>query len=325
MIRALFALMSVSLVAISALASALENTQFQRGVDAIQKMTGCYLIDYSYVESESLKAGYERDKRVYDVNKNRTIKEWIYSETLSPTEIRLQHILFGVELGGKVIEESFLRHQAEDWQYQAPFLYDFTGPLSWNVKTLDITKNEWTRKITNLDDGLRYQCSAPWSMTSDKPEWSCSNYAPIPGRETRDMSRKDYQTLDRFTRIVVYGNSWLERQENIKTIHSASGEKTSLAKELGKNWYVRLDDSECAPAQKFVETRQAFWTILRETWAEVLVGDRAFIEKSLPGTSRYMKVLELEATYADSNFADPEVRNALKAALVNVIQEFRAN
>ena len=46
------------------------------------------------------------------------------------------------------------------------------------------------------------------------PEWTCSNHAPIPGRETRDMARADYQALDRTTRIVAYGTSWLERQES---------------------------------------------------------------------------------------------------------------
>src|SRR5918994_1843161 len=80
------------------------------------------------------------------------------------------------------------------------------------------------------------------------PEWSCANYAPIPGRETRDMGRADYNALERSTRIVAYGDSWLERQDNLKIADGASG-RAPLARETGKNWYVRLPDSQCAAGQ----------------------------------------------------------------------------
>ena len=42
--------------------------QFNRGANAIKSMAGCYLVDYNFTETESLKAGYERDQRIYDVN-----------------------------------------------------------------------------------------------------------------------------------------------------------------------------------------------------------------------------------------------------------------
>ena len=78
----------------------------------------------------------------------------------------------------------------------------------------------WTRRVTNLDDGLRYQCAARWTGDTAYPEWTCSNYAPVPGRgDARHGAAADYQTLDRTTRIVAYGTSWLERQDNVKTIH----------------------------------------------------------------------------------------------------------
>ncbi|HUP57702.1 MAG TPA: DUF6607 family protein, partial [Bdellovibrionota bacterium] len=227
-------------------ASASADAQLARGRSALQSMTGCYLVDYSYTETESLKPGYVRDTRVYDVNRDKSVKEWIFAEELSSTRIRLQHILFATDLDGTLMGGSELKHQVEDWEYDAAFLYDFTGPSNWAVKDLGESHGRWVRKITNLDDGLRYQCAAAWSLDTAYPEWSCSNYAPIPGRETRDMGRKDYNTLARGTRVVAYQQSWLERQDNIKTIHDpATGTRTALARELGKNWYVRLPDSEC--------------------------------------------------------------------------------
>ncbi|PWU13526.1 MAG: hypothetical protein C5B49_14545 [Bdellovibrio sp.] len=289
-------------------------------------MTGCYLVDYSYTETESLKPGYERDNRVYDVNSQRSVKEWIYSEEVSPTRVRLQHVLFGVGLDGKFEEGSLLRHQAEDWEYDAPFLYEFIGPANWVTKALAQAGGQWTRKITNLDDGLRYQCASSWSDNREHAEWACENYAPIPGRETRDMGRKDYQALKRKTRLVLYGQSWLERQSNIKTIQPhVEDQPVPLAKEVGKTWYVRIADSKCGEAQSFAQQRDPFWQLLRETWDGVLIGDRPFVEK--PGTSpaRYQKLADLEDSYLSKDLTDTGVRAAAKKEILRIINEYRAN
>lgn len=297
-------------------------------VQSLEAMTGCYLVDYSYTETEALKPGYTRDARVYDVNKNMSVKEWIYSEHVSPSHIRLQHILFATGLDGKFMEGSMLKHTGEDWEHAGSFLYDFTAPNTWGVKALTARDGVWTRKITNLDDGLRYQCAAPWKLDGQGyAEWSCQSYAPIPGRESRDMGRRDYNTMDRFTRVIVYGNSWLERQENTKVIHAKDGTKTLLAKELGKNWYVRLPDSECAVAQAYVGPRLAFWNLLRDTWIEVLKGDRSFVETALmPGTMpRFVKMMEIEAKYLSQDLRDQAVRALAKAEILKVIEDYRAN
>ena len=294
------------------------------GRTAINKMAGCYLVDYSYAETESLKEGYVRDNRVYDVNKNKSIKELIYTIEESPTKIRLQHILFGTELNGKLMEGSELRHQAEDWEYEAQYLYDFVRPAHWDVRDLSRSKDTWTRRITNLDDGLRYQCSAPWREDTAHPEWTCNNYSPIPGREFRDMGRKDYNTLDRTTRLVNYGTSWLERQNNIKTIHDvATDTKTPLAKEEGKNWYVRLPDSECDVVRPYVKAHTPFWSLIQETWGEVLDGKASFKEKVMQ-PNRYSKVMELEAKYVDQDLTNLQLRANAKAELVQIIDTYRA-
>jgi len=301
---------------------ALANPAFEAGKNAIHSMTGCYLVDYSYSETQSLKEGYALDPRVYDVNSKMSVKEWIYAMDLGPSKIRLQHILFATDLDGSLMSGSELRHQAEDWEFEAPFLYDFSKPLHWDVKRMERGTGEWTRRITNLDDGLRYQCSAPWLQSTAYPEWTCENYSPIPGRETRDMGRKDYNTLQRITRIMAYGNSWLERQYNTKTIF-AEGVKTPLAKEVGKNWYVRLPDSECAPAKAFMEGRTDFWNLLRETWDEVLDGAAPFVEKLPAGAPpRFAKMLMVEEQYKDLSSAAK--RAAAKQAILEVIREYRA-
>jgi hypothetical protein len=306
------------------LASDAAGDALERGLRAVRSMAGCYLVDYSYTEVESLKAGYTRDPRVYDVNRDKSAKEWITAESLSPTRIRLQHILFLTDLGGAIRDGSLIKHQSEDWEYDAPFLYEFVGPRSWHVRDLRATPGLWTRRVTNLDDGPRYQCAAQWSEDTAYPEWTCSSYAPIPGRETRDMRRVDYDALDRTTRIVAYGQSWLERQDNVKTIHR-DGARAPLAREVGKNWSIRLPDSECAAARAFAGPRQAFWDLVREVWDGVLAGTAPFVETAPPGQPpRFVRMGEIEDDYVGRDLSDPSVRRAARARIVKVIEAYLA-
>jgi len=265
-----------------------------------------------------------RDGRVYDVNRDKSVKEWISAEAVSARRVLLHHVLFATDLRGALRPGSELKHQTEDWEYEAPFLYEFTGPWTWAVKDLRGAPGRWTRRITNLDEGPRYQCAAAWSADTAFPEWSCRNYAPIPGRETRDMGRKDYDTLDRGTRIVVYAGSWLERQDNVKTIHGADGVRVPLAREVGKNWYVRLPDADCAAARTFAQPRWAFRTLLRETWAAALTGDRPFVERLPPGRPpRYAEIMEIEERYVGQDIGDPAVRRAARDAILQAIDAYR--
>jgi hypothetical protein len=294
------------------------------GLAAIHHLTGCFLVDYSFVEVESLKPGYVRDPRVYDVNRDKSVKEWITAEMLGPGRVRLQRILFSAGLDGVVRKEALLRHQSEDWEYDAPYVYDFVAPQRWEVRDLRGKPGQWTRRVTNLDDGLRYQCAAPWTSAGGYPEWACANYAPIPGRETRDMSRSDYHALDRSTRIVAYGTSWLERQNNVKTIHTDAG-RAPLVRELGKTWYVRLPDTECAVTVEFARERAPFWALLREVWDGVLAGDAPFVERTPPGQPpRFVRMFEIEEEYLGRDLSDPAVRAAARARILRVIDEYRS-
>lgn len=292
----------------------------------IEKMSGCFLVDYNYSETEALQENYKIDERVYDVNKNKSVKEWIYPIEVSANHIRLQHILFATDLSGKVMEGSFLKHQAEDWEYEPAFRYEFMKPGHWEARELsaDASQGKWIRKITNLDDGLRYQCVAAFAPSETAfAEWTCSNFAPIPGRETRDMGRKDYNTLDRTTRIIIYGDSWLERQDNIKTVYK-DGQKNPLAREAGKNWFVRLPDSECAEAKEWTSGKTAFWGLLRNVWEEVLDGKSSFTEATPAGKGpRFVEMMSIEEKYSASFATNPEAKHSAEAEIRSLIQEYR--
>ena len=295
--------------------------QLAIGRQAIQSMGGCYLVDYNYTETESLKDGYERDKRVYNANSDKSVKEWIYVDEISPERLRVQHVLFLEDLKGKLMEGTLMKHTGDEWRFNAPFQYQLTSPNHWQVN--QDTKGLWTRRVTNLDDGLRYACAA--AFTEDKfPSWGCEAYAPIPGRETRDMGRKDYNTLARYTRITAYNGPWLERQYNTKII-AKDGQLTPFVKEEARNWYARLPDSECSEAQAYVKQRKPFWDLTREVWDEVLDGSGNFAEQGYNpnGPTRYRGFLELDWKYKDQNLSDPKVREAAKQEFRELIEKFR--
>ena len=314
----LLALFALSLAAPGAFAS--DNLELGR--KAIQSMAGCYLVDFSYTETHSLKDGYQRDSRVYDANRDKTVKEWIYVDEITPTRYRVQHTLFLTGLDGKVNTDTLMKHTGDEWEFNAPYQYDFVGPGQWEPNS-EATRGLWTRRITNLDDGLRYSCSAAWT-NEHYPTWGCDSYAPIPGRETRDMGRKDYNTLQRNTKVVAYGHSFLERQINIKTIDK-DGARTPLAREEGKNWWVRLPDSDCAEAKQYTDQRKAFWRLNREVWDEFFDGKGTWREQGFkPGApSRYHGFLTLEDKYLSQDLKIESVRNSAKQELRELIEKFR--
>ncbi|SDE94687.1 DUF6607 family protein [Terriglobus roseus] len=318
----------VSLGLVSSVACA-QMGQLEAGKKAIHARTGCFLVDYSFVETETLKPGYVRDNRVYDVNKDKSVKEWIIATEISPTRVKLQHVLQGVTLKGEHMPGGIIRHTGEDWSFNASSRFEYQGPNAkgedtW--KTIQLEPNQWLRRVTSLDDGLRYQCSAAWTTDTEYASWKCDDMAPIPGREYRDMKRKDYQDLERSSKLVVYDTNWLEREANTKIV-DADGVKTPLVKELGKTWYVRLPDAECKDAQEFASPRRvAFWDITREAWDEELAGVNAWSDaKTAKGKdSRYGRIADMEETWIRKDLSQPAVRAEAKDAVKKVIEETQA-
>lgn len=316
---------AVLMLAATGVQGVAQQSQLDRGKKAIQDRTGCFLVDYSFVETEAVKQGYVKDNRVYDVNLNKSIKEWIVATEISPTRIKLQHVLQGVDLKGEHMPGAIIRHTGEDWIYNAPSLFDYQGRDTWARKDLSASPDQWLRRVTSLDDGLRYECSAKWTTDTEYASWSCDGLAPIPGREYRDMKRKDYQDLDRGTKLVVYDSNWLERERNTKVIDEA-GTKTPLVKELGKTWYVRLPENECKEAQDFAKPRLTFWDITREAWDEELKETQTWTDAPTPKgkDSRYGMVADLEETWIKKDLTNRENRAAAKAAVKKVIEETQA-
>jgi hypothetical protein len=294
------------------------------GREALARMRGCFIVDYNFHETRALAPGYTRDERVYDANRDKTVMEWVYPVE-SGRGVRLQHVLFALDAQGRLVERSLLRHQAEDWEYAPTSLFEYQGASHWTKKDVEQPEGKWVRRVTNLDGGLRYQCVGSWEQRGHRLEWQCGDtYAPIPGRETRDMQRSDYQALVRRTHLVVFPGSWLEKQQNVKTVETGA-ERTPLAEEVGRTWYVRVPDEECAAAARFAAERQAFWNLLQHTWDEVFAQTGAFVEVTPPGAPpRFVRVDAVEERFFTQVANDEKARAAARQELLDVIDAYRA-
>lgn len=293
-------------------------------ISEVEKLAGCFLVDYSYSETESLDPEYVLDSRVYDVKKY-TVKELIRIVKRDETHVRLQHFMQAEDFSGNTL--FMMRHHGEIWRKNPAYTYRYLGPLEgqsrWEIEDLDRSENIWMREITNLDDGPRYQCLGKWSKHHTYPEFKCSAFAPIPGREIRDMGRYDYNTMERQSSIQIYGNSWLERQDNIKVKFSQS-ETQPLAKEVGKIWSVRLPDEECTDVRSWSDERQAFWDILAEVWQEIYLEKQDFYEKKfIDGSTRSQKITELLARYYKTVKSNKEHASVVRNAIRNIIKAHR--
>ena len=307
-----------------------EKTSFLKQHQIIESLAGCYIVDYSYSEVEALDPNYQLDSRVYDTTDRFTVKEWIKVVNESIDSIRLQHFLLAEDKDGRVVIR--MRHQGEIWKYKPVYLYEYIGRFDghndrWEaVSVYDNTDTDyWVREVVSLDDGLRYQCRGTWNTELYYPEFQCSSYSPIPGREVRDMGRKDYNTMERKTKIVVYPSSWLEKQNNKKVVFNDElVSRHYLSREVGKHWYVKQNRSSCKKIINWAEKRQPFWDILASVWEEELHQQGKFYEiKFIKGQTRLKKIKYLTEKYYSKLGRNTRISKVVKEQLREVIREHR--
>jgi len=266
-----------------ALASASLEAGIQKDRERLLQMEGCFLTDYKFAETKILSEEYseqefQKNSLLYDV----ATVEWIGLVEDEGDRLVFQRIM-RIDMGAE--QPYTFKHHAEEWTYEPSFVYDYLGGGVYSPRALDEDEalGTWKRDTKALDDGIRYQCVAPWKHPSDprlKAIWSCDNYAPIPGRETRDRGRKDYQGLDRHTEIQTHDWGWIELQRNSKVREQDTGH-LAIASEWGNTTYTRVDDSECTEAKAYWEKRKDFWTIARKVWSDVLDGKQVYASESV--------------------------------------------
>jgi len=232
-------------------------SQAPAGKQSIEKLCGCYNIEFKYAETFSPDTAYKFHPRDYSY-----ATELALPIEVTDTKISIQHLLL-------ISDDMIIKHWREDWVYEPTTLLHYEGDKHWVKDELkpQESKGKWAQTVWEVDDAPRYQGMGTWVSSGDKTYWENTTNAPLPRREY--TVRSDYNILKRGNRIALTDAGWVHEQDNEKLLR-AGGKDKLIAQEKGYNIYTRTKDSECAAAKAYWEKNKAFWETVRAQWQQTL-------------------------------------------------------
>lgn len=222
--------------------------------DFIKSQVGCFEVEFNFVETLALQPGYQ----FHEPHKSRGL-EWVGVDAESSGHVALQHIL--VFSNGEV-----QKHWRQEWDYKAKKRLDYIAPSTWQNIATKAQKGEWTQRVYQVDDGPRYECSAPVVRRQGAEYWECETWSPLPRREF--SKRSDYNILQRRNRHQITNYGWVHEQDNTKIL-LAAGVQTPIAIEKGITPYKRVEDSRCEPAKLWWQNNKQVWNTIQAVWKDV--------------------------------------------------------
>ena len=246
------------IVALTVLITAGANAQDKLEQDrkAIKSLAGFYEVNFNYGEVTSPNPNYTLSKP-YESHAN----EWAEVIVDEPKRIVIQHML-------AINDTTVIKHWRQDWTYEDTDIMLYTQDNAWKKVTLkpaDV-KGKWTQKVYQVDDSPRYQGYGTWSHVGGHSAWQSQTDSPLPRRET--TVRKDYNVLNRGSRITITKNGWMFEQDNQKIIRTPDGDKL-LAIEKGYEEFTKIDPKIFGYAQKWWNSQKTYWADVRDVWAEL--------------------------------------------------------
>lgn len=228
-----------------------KNLSPEQARQAILKMAGEYQVTFRFEEVYSTKVGY--DTNPPDISK--AFETVIVLED-TPNKISLQHLL--------VVGKTVVKHWRQDWQYQPSTMWTYANNYQWKkvALTAQNTKGKWLQTVWQVDDSPRYAALGEWTSNHGVEAWTSENtYRPLPRREL--TTRNDYDVITGVNRQAISAEGWVHEQDNIK--YDAKS-KTAIARELGVNQYVRVNNFDFKPAYEYWEKNKNYWSVVRTSW-----------------------------------------------------------
>lgn len=266
--------------------------------EAIKHMCGCYEVTFNFAETFAPDKAYEFHK-----NYRSGGLEWVQLVEDGKNKISMQHLLI-------VGPDAIVKHWRQDWLYENTSLYVYDKDRSWKHVELPKSrvKGQWTQKVFQVDDGLRYEGSASWAHADGRHFWESTADSPLPRREF--SKRKDYNVMIRTNRHEITDYGWLHEQDNDKVVRET--EDQLLAEEKGWNTYVKVDDSRCKAAQDWWAKNEQFWSDVRKVWDEIYAAKAATLtfKGRVDNKVMFQKIFALgdELVAADSYSSDTAQR-----------------
>ena len=237
------------------------QSKIQKDRDAINKMCGCFEIQFNFKETFQR---IDDDEYVPSKEYRSFALELAIPIVNENKKISIQHLL----IVGPPNNQSVIKHWRQDWVYQNQDLYTYDTANTWNYTQMSkkAVKGQWTQKVFQVDDSPRYEGSSTWVHVDGKSYWENTNYAPLPRREY--SKRNDYNIMLRTNRHEITDSGWVHDQDN-KKILKKEGEEIILAEEKGLSPYKRVSSKKCAKALQWWADNEEKWNSVRNEWESV--------------------------------------------------------
>ncbi|HMU09862.1 MAG TPA: hypothetical protein PKC54_07660 [Ferruginibacter sp.] len=286
-----------------ALLFSIVQTAFTQTPDKnINKLCGCFEVEFKYAETFSPDPDYKFHER-------ETINgglEYVFPVEATNKKIVLQHLLV-------ITDSMIIKHWREDWTYENPVIWKYKGNKTWTkeLQKPEAVKGKWTQSIWEVSDEPRYQGTSEWINANGETFWLNTTDAPLPRREY--SVRNDYHILNRTNRIILNDNGYIHQQDNKKILRENNTEKL-LVEEKGINSYVRKDVSACAAAKAWWEKNKFYWEKVRSIWEEKITGIPTIkLETKVNGKVMHEYLMTQAKEYAEGKIPTAELDNKIEA------------
>jgi hypothetical protein len=280
------------------------NAQTPRDKQYVDKLCGCFDVEFKYAETFSP----DQDYKFHEREEISGGTEYIFPVEITDKKIVMQHLLV-------ITDSMIIKHWREDWSYENPVVWKYKGNKTWVKEQLkpEEVKGKWTHSVWEVSDEPRYQGVSEWVNMDGKTFWQNTVDAPLPRREY--SVRSDYNILKRTNRLVITKEGWTHEQDNQKIIRKDGTDKL-LVEEKGLNTYKKLDDSECAAAKAYWEKNKGFWTKVRKTWEEYVATHSTIqMRAQVDGKVLHEHWFALEKEYAKGSVTAADLDAKIKTQL----------
>ena len=235
--------------------------------ESIKEMCGCFEVTFNFTETFN----YSNDS-LYRPSETKVDKGLEYALAIEDEDnkISIQHLL----QVGRPDDPMIIKHWRQDWLFENQDFYMYNGDNNWTFekKSKDDVKGQWTQKVYQVDDSPRYEGSGTWVHVDGKNYWENITTAPLPRREY--TKRSDYNITLRGNRHEITKFGWVHDQDNEKVVRVAGSEDIILAKEKGYNTYKRVDESRCQASKDWWKAQEEKWKLVRSKWDDVYGRDK---------------------------------------------------
>ena len=284
--------------------SLVAQAQAPKDRTVIDKLCGCFDVEFKYAETFSPDPNYKYHER----DETSAGLELALPVEISDKKIIIQHLLV-------VSDSMIVKHWREEWTYENSVIWKYTGDRTWVKETVPVeqVRGKWTQTIWEVSDEPRYQGFSQFVELDGRIIWQNTTDAPLPRREY--TVRNDYNILKRTNRLNITDKGYIHEQDNEK-ISRTNGSDKMLTQEKGINSYKRVADKDCNAAKIYWEKNKEYWTLVRNVWTDYInKHDKISLKAKVEGKMLHEYLNSLAKEWAMKKTNSPNIESRIKAEI----------